>query len=187
MPATALVREMYSRDTADCAAIEVASYKYFDLDFEREVLPMHAWTKQDIEKVMLEPGTRAHLIQEGENDLSVIVGYFIFDLQEDALLLRRLIVHPDYRRSGFGQMMLHRMWMKALYSRQRKTIKAYIREDDLKTCQFFAKMNFKPTLVRGHNTDGSDSYLYSYVVAEYLPGRGPGDDVREAGQGEWTE
>jgi GNAT superfamily N-acetyltransferase len=133
-----------------------------DPDFGVPTLGDCAWSAEDYIACLEEDATRGWGLFEGP----VLVGVFIYELERGSYDVRRLLVHPDYRRAGFASLMLHRLYVRCLKNTKRRVITTHVDERNVEACRFFAHFNFVPTLARGHFGQDRDAVKFTFEVAE---------------------
>ncbi len=158
-------RRITADDPPALAEIEYLSHLGVDPDFGVERFGPHGWTAADIEACLLEERTRGWLVEERADDP---VAYFVYEVMDDHYAVRRLLVHPDYRRGDFGRTILHALYQRIARSATRKRLVAAVREDDLETCTWLAHVGFKSRLVRGGWGDDLDAVEFTFETAEQL-------------------
>lgn len=158
----ACFKKIYQADLAAIVAIEHASHSNVDEDFETEVVSEHCWLEKDIKGVLAEGTTTGWVVMEGP----VYVAYYLLDTEPDGWFIRRLVVHPDYRKADFGRTILWRIYQKMVRSHTRKTLRAYVRENDVETCRWMAHMLFKSKVIRGGWDDKMDAIEFSFVTTD---------------------
>lgn len=144
------VRWMIRRDMAEVLEIEKLS-------------EWHAWQEEDFLKCLRE---RNCIGMVAERNCQVI-GFMIYDLLKHALLLRKMAVHPDFRRQGFATAMIGKLQSK-LASHRRVRILADVRETNLSAQLFFRANLFQATRVRPafFEDSGEDAYRMVYRLGE---------------------
>lgn len=153
------MREIFRRDMEEIVEMEHLSHRFFDPDFERDAVRGTVWGEEEVKAVLAEPHTRGYVMEQGP----VIVGYWIYELEKDRYSIRRLLVHPDYRKSGFGSMMVDHLQSRSHRHHKRRRVSVVVSEQDFGVCEFFAKLGFKPRLLRSRDGSSSDNFEYLFV------------------------
>lgn len=158
---TGKARTMVKSDLDALVIIENESFLQKDPDFGVLSVSNEAWTKKEISRCAFkEEKTLGWVLEEGEGN---IVGYFIWEAVKDGLLIRRLLIHPQYRLAGFGRAVLQKLHEKILEAKVRKTLTAYVNERDVATCKWMAHMKFKSSLVRKGWDDDTDAVKFTFT------------------------
>lgn len=140
--------------------IDAAAYTYFDPDFEIQTVHPDAWTESGLGDWMDTSNWSGWICYDEDNEP---VGYLVYELKRSYYLLTALVVHPTYRRRGYGSAMLLKLYDKLKKSELRSNVVVYIRETDLASCNFFKKAAFRSKLVPGYYTDGMDAVRFDLV------------------------
>jgi GNAT superfamily N-acetyltransferase len=162
-------RKIFARDLKTLVQIENESFLTEDRDFGVKAVSEEAWTKATLEEVLAEDNTRGWAILEDEHSERVI-GYCIYEIEEEAYLIRRLLIHPKFRDQDIGRTLLHRLYQKIVYSETRKTLRAIIGDKDIfiPTYKWLAHMDFKSKVIRRGWDDDTDAIEFSFTTAEYI-------------------
>lgn len=133
----------------------------------REVLEMERacfrcpWTRDDFLAVA-KPSNVMFLVAEAHKQL---VGYVIYELQEDSLRVLNLAVDPEWQREGVGWRMLERLKGRLAIG-NRKFILADVCEYNLDAQLFFSYCGFRAIgVVADCFDDGSAAYRFRYSLS----------------------
>lgn len=157
-------RKMCHSDIPALVEMENLSHLGPDPDFGVVCVSQHAWGRGDLEGALEDHAVQKYVVLEGQ----VTVGYFLYGLHPHAIWIDRLLIHPNYRRSDFGRSVLYRLYQKAARSERRRTLKAWVREDDLPTCRWMARMGFKSRAVRRGWSDDLDAVEFFFTATRVL-------------------
>ena len=164
-------RKVYTADLKYLARLEAESGLWHDPDFDRVCLNPWVWDFNDVRNVLVEPQTAGWLVTDGMGNLA---GYFVYEPDgKDALLIRRLVVHPKFRLQDYGRTILHHLYQRIVRSEKRKTLRVLVRENDTDTCRWFAHMGFKSRLVRRGWSDDLDAVEFSFTTAKHAEDESP--------------
>jgi L-amino acid N-acyltransferase YncA len=160
------LRTMVKADLNALELIENESFFDEDPDFEIMTVSNQAWTKREIRRCAFkEEKTLGWVVEEGQGN---IVGYYIYEEVSDGILIRRLIIHPQYRNSGFGRTVITKLYEKVAESKTKKTLSAIINERDILTCKWMAHMGFKSKLIRQGWDDDTDAVKFTFTATRCL-------------------
>lgn len=144
------VRWMIRRDYPEVLAIERESFT-------------NPWTEDDLLRALRNRNCIGMICENGEP----IIGYMIYELHKNKLRILNFAVHPQWRRSGIGKVMIQRLIDK-LSSHRRTRIEIYLRETNLPAQLFFKRHRFEALRVeRGWFADTDEDAI---VMAFRLPG-----------------
>ena len=93
---------MLKRDLKDVVDIEKKSCSVEDEDFGI-MIANYAWTSNKFISFIKKTNTYAYVIKEGE----LIVGFFLLEVKDSEVLIERICVDKNYRKSGFGKEILN--------------------------------------------------------------------------------
>jgi len=149
-PIAAQIRWMIKRDMPEVLAIEQAS---FDTP----------WTEEDFLNALRQRNCIGMVAETNDS----LVGFVIYELHKQQLLLLNLAVHPQYRRRGVGRQLVERLISK-LSQHRRDKITLEVRERNLPAQLFFKALGFQAVRVlRGYYADtGEDAYVMQYRLAD---------------------
>lgn len=157
-------RKVYERDLPALVEMEALAHLWDDPDFGLRCVSPHAWTAADITAVLEEEDTRCWVVDEVDGN---IIAYLVYEIEDDAYRVRRLLVHPDYRNCDVGRTVLARLYQKIVKSESRKTLRVRVREDDVPTCRWLARMKFASRLVRGGWNADLDGVEFTFTTTEH--------------------
>lgn len=162
----ATFRRMTKADLKELVAMENEAFCRYDPDFGVATVHPDAWTAKDISEVAFEEEyTRGWVIEEGNGN---IVAYYIYELEDEAYRIRRLLVHSDYRCSDFGRNILWALSEKICKSEHRKTLVGWVSERDVMTCEWMAHMGFASKLIKQGWDNDTDAVEFTYTTTEYV-------------------
>lgn len=156
MSETATFRSIQTSDLPTLADMENRANLWTDPDFGIEVVSPRAWNEADIAHVLSEPETRGWAIEEGQGNL---VAYCLWEPEDDGYRIRRLLVHPDYRKCNFGRTILGKLYRKCVRSQTRKTLRALVNLEDRAACEWLRRMTFSSKLIRRDSDDVEFSFV----------------------------
>jgi len=103
-------------------------------------------------------------------DYSEVLGFMIYQLSKQKLIVLNMAVQPDSRRQGFGRMALQRLKEK-LHQQRRTSVQARVTEDNLNAHLFFSGCGFRcEKTERGEN--GRDRLVFAYRILEEVSKEG---------------
>lgn len=147
------IRWMIRRDMPEVLAIEAASYA-------------EPWGEEDF----LERLRRRNVIGyvaavDGPHGSDVVVGFFVFELHADHLVILNLAVHPDHRLQGLGRAMIGKMAGK-LSDHRRTHLTADVDEANLDAHLFLKACGLRAThVISGGDPSGRDAYTFECRVS----------------------
>lgn len=142
------VRWMIRVDLDTVTSIERASFK-------------QAWSYADFVDEVRERDRVAMVVELPRSNR--VAGYMIYRLLRRNLVLRRMAVHPDFRRCGLGRALINKLKAK-LSAQRREYIECLVDDRDLYAHLFFSAMDFRADMVVRDcwaDTEG-DGYLFRY-------------------------
>jgi len=100
-------------------------------------------------------------------DGRTLVGYLVYSVLGNSILIHRVAVAPRHRRRGVGRKLIQSLMGKLRSMRQRR-ITIVVRDTELPTHLFFKAMGFVATAtLRGHfDRPVADGYLFDFCKAE---------------------
>ena len=134
--------------------IELASNTVEDPDFGL-VPTLNFWTEIDFAKYGKKTNTSGIVIKEGDS----VVGFCVYEKKQDKLVIDKLVVHPLFRRSKFGTVLI-------TYVVAENNVKVYqfiVRETDISSIEFYRTFKFKSRLSLNHFKDGEDAIIFYKV------------------------
>lgn len=143
---------MLKRNLKDVVDIEKKSCSVEDEDFGTMVVD-YAWSSSDFIKFIKKPNTYAYVIKEGD----LVVGFFLLEIKDSEVLIERICVDKNYRRSGFAKEILNFIYKKDY----RKKITHICREEDVESINFFKSIGFTGKLIKKHFGDDIDGIKFS--------------------------
>ena len=154
------IRPVEPTDLKQLVEGETRSHLWYDPDLERQAVRSDALDIDGLMALISEPRTRTLTLLEGR----AIVGLLCYELTRDGVILRRLQIHPNFRRNGFASRALE--WLAALMqkSQKRRKITVYVHEWDLDSQRFYASLHFRTKLARDHYGPGQDAYQFTFRV-----------------------
>lgn len=140
------IRWMIRRDMPEVLAIETKNFEW-------------PWAEEDFIRCLRQRNCIGMVAEYQEK----VVGFMIYELHKDRLVLLNFAVHPDFQHRTVGTQMVSKLKSK-LSSQRRRQIEIMLRESNLDAQLFFKEQQFKARQVfRGqyHETD-EDAYLMIY-------------------------
>lgn len=144
------IRWMIRRDMPETMAIEHAAFD-------------HPWTEGEILTNLRDRSCIGMVAEHGGK----VVGYMIYFLRKKHLEVKKLVIHPDYRRSGIGHQMVGKLVGK-LSNHRRPSLALLVRESNVDGLLFLRSQGFKAVrLARGAYDDtGEDGVDMRYLLQE---------------------
>lgn len=107
----------------------------------------------------------AEIIDNKRVDNNKIVGYFLYELYKNKIIITNLAVHPEYRRMSIGTQMIEKLKTK-LSPYRRIRINLEVRETNLEAQLFFKYNGFRAiSIIRNLYRDtNEDAYLMQFVI-----------------------
>lgn len=142
------IKLLLKKNLRSIVEIEKKNCTIEDPDFG-EMVSKKAWNSSDFVNFIKKKNTYTYTISEGP----IIVGFLLFEVKENELLIERICIDKDFRRSGFGKEFLDFIHSKKY---RNKTV-FYCKEDDVPTIKFFKKNDFIANLEKNYfdiNDDG---------------------------------
>ena len=103
-------------------------------------------------------------------DYSEVLGFMIYQLSKQKLIILNMAVQPESRRQGYGRMSIERLKDK-LHKQRRTSVQAHVTEDNLDAHLFFSKCGFRcEKTERGDN--GRDRLVFAYRILEEISKEG---------------
>jgi ribosomal-protein-alanine N-acetyltransferase len=143
-------RWMIRRDMPDVLAIEDASFEF-------------PWREEEFLYWLRRRNCIGMVAEYGER----VVGFMVYELHDDRVVLLNFAVAPEFRRQSVGLQMLPYL-IRKLSSHRRTQITLDIRESNLSGQQFFRACGFQAVdVIREQYEDtGEDAYVMSYLFFE---------------------
>lgn len=117
-----------------------------------------AWTEPELMEVLRQKNCIG-LVAEYER---CIVGFAVYELHANTLILRRIGVDNRCRRQGIGRQIVERIAGK-LKPQSRRFLDATVSESNLEAQLFFQACGFVAVdMMRGEGLRGEDAYLMRY-------------------------
>ena len=147
------IRWLISRDLPAVLAIDAAS---FDRPWSENRFLRHLHQRNCIGMVAVVPRVEAD---------EEIVGFMVFTLEHDSIDLRRLAVHPSWRRESVGRQLVAKLVGK-LSEHRRPLLATVVREGNLAAQLWLRACGLRACeVVRGHYGDtGEDGYLFRWAA-----------------------
>jgi len=119
------------------------------------------WGRQDIiESQRHKNGTGLTI----KNEEDKLIGYVIYFFDKNKIIIRRLAVHPDFKRTGVGTMLVKTLIDK-LSDERFRSIYLVTRETNLPSLLFFKNLKFISTIKKNYY---NDFVVQDGVVMEYF-------------------
>ena len=140
------IRWMIRRDMPSVLAIENESFEF-------------PWSEEEFIRSLRQRNCIGMVAELNE----VVVGFMIYELHKNRLHILNFAVHQDYRRSGVGRSMLHKLVGKLSYQR-RSRILLEVRETNLPAQLFFKSAGFQAVSVLREFYEDSpeDAYVMQF-------------------------
>jgi ribosomal protein S18 acetylase RimI-like enzyme len=135
------IKLLLKKNLRSIVEIEKRNCTTEDPDFG-EMISKKAWNSSDFVNFIKKKNTYTYTISEGP----IIVGFLLFEVKENELLIERICIDIDFRKSGFGKELLDFIYNKKYANK----ITFYCKEDDVCSIQFFKKNNFVANLEKNH-------------------------------------
>lgn len=147
-PVRVHIRWMIRRDMPEVLAIEHAGFEY-------------PWCEEEFLRILRQRNCIGMVAELGER----VVGFMIYELHKNKLVILDFAVHPEMAKQGIGTQMVAKLAGK-LSSHRRTKIVLHLRETNLDGQLFFSKQGFRAQEVaREHFGDtGEDAYLMQYLL-----------------------
>lgn len=138
--------------------IDYMSHKHMADKRGDKSLIKRRWLLKQYERFLSRKGTRGYVMEEGEDN---VIGFLLVDFSNtDEFHITRLVIDPNYRRSGFGSELFRTAVLlngkKSMCSRF--VVMAY--EEDLELQQFMSKKGFSCRLVKNQFGPGRDGISF---------------------------
>lgn len=150
------IRWMIRRDMPEVLNIEQGSFEF-------------PWSEDDFIRCLRQRNCIG-MVAEHDNR---VVGFMIYELNQNHLHILNFAVRPDYRRKDVGRRMADKLIGK-LSQQRRSRVVLEVRETNLAAQVFFRKMGFRATSVLRDFYDDTteDAYVmhYEIPVASSSPG-----------------
>lgn len=103
-------------------------------------------------------------------DYSEVLGFMIYELHKQKLIILNMAVQPVSRRQGFGRLAIDRLKVK-LTQQRRTSVQAHVTEDNMNAHLFFSACGFRcEKTERGDN--GRDRLVFAYRILEEVSKEG---------------
>lgn len=118
------------------------------------------WTEADFLKQL----RRREVIGMVAEKFTQILGFIVYELDEDRVRLLSLAVHPDWRRSRIGSQLVTKLKRK-LASHRRRKLEAIVSDSKMEVHQFLNFNDMKATVVKDdyrfiYETNGEDEHVF---------------------------
>ena len=140
-------RWMVRRDMAEVLSIESKSFET-------------PWCEPDFLGMLRKQDTIGIVADSGD----AVVGFAIYRLRKDRVVIENIAVHPDWRSMGVGTMLVDKLKGK-LKPQHRTAVELFVPELADYAIRFFAKRGFRAQSV-GESGDGISVYLMRYEIPE---------------------
>lgn len=110
-------------------------------------------------------------LRDSSKKLDGVCGFFVYELNRDAVPILKLKVDPAYRGRGCGRKMIDHLKDK-LHPKRRTRLLIDIHERNRDGILFLQRQQFKAMAVlRSYYHDGSDSYAMTYDINAFANAR----------------
>jgi len=143
---------MIRRDMPEVIRIENKSFEF-------------RWSEEDFIACLRQRNCIGMIAEHNE----LIIGFIIYELNEDRLNVINLAVDPQWRRRGVGTAMINKLIGKLSHQR-RNRILLEVRETNLNALLFLRNNGFRAiNILKDHYDDSQeDAYLMQYRISETL-------------------
>lgn len=150
---TVQIRHMIKRDLDEVLLIEEQAFQF-------------AWTREEF-CFCLARKTCLGIVAEYQEK---IVGFSVYEFQEDCLQVLNFAVTAHLRRMSIGEQLVKTLICKML-SQNRNSIYLAVRETNLAAQLFFRQMGFEAEgiLVGEYEDTDEDAYVMRYALDSYKP------------------
>ncbi|MBI3322733.1 MAG: ribosomal protein S18-alanine N-acetyltransferase [Candidatus Omnitrophica bacterium] len=135
------------------------------LEIEQEAF-VNPWSEDDFTRVLRQRNIRLWVAEKDDK----VVGFMIYELHKHHLHILNFAVGRQFRRTGIGRNMVHKLASK-LSAQRKNRITLEVRESNLKAQKFFRSMGFRAVNVFRNYYEDSDEDAYHMVY--HLPSDGP--------------
>ena len=94
------------------------------------------YRKEHVERVLRDKKAFALVVLENQQ----LVGFVLYYVDKNHYIICRMAVHPDYRKKGYGKMLLNVLCSKL--SPLKKHVDIVLKESNVGAQQFFKSLNF---------------------------------------------
>ena len=93
-----------------------------------------------------------------------IIGYMVYELNKDHIVILNLAVESDFQRRNVGSQLLKRL-MEKLSSTKRNRMTVTVRESNLSAQMFFSAHDFRATSIikKSYEENDEDAYVMQYT------------------------
>ena len=128
-----------------------------------------SWTEQDFCYLLAKPRCIGMVIELPRPNVS-LVGFMLYELYENRIVLVNFAVSPSHRRIGIGTQLMDHLKHK-LSSHRRTRIVLEVRETNLNAQLFFRSQKFRATKLirRSYDDTGEDAIYMSYRSGDNGP------------------
>ncbi len=149
------IKLLLKKNLKNIVEIEKRNCTIEDPDFG-EMISKKAWTSSDFIDFIKKRNTYTYVISENQ----IIIGFLLFEVKENELLIERICVDKQYRRCGFGKEMLKFVYNKK-YSNK---ISFYCKENDIDSIKFFQKCDFVAKLEKNYFGNDEDAIKFTKEI-----------------------
>ena len=149
------IKLLLKKNLRSIVEIEKKNCTIEDPDFG-EMVSKKAWNSSNFVDFVKKKNTYSYTISEG----TLIIGFLLFEVKENELLIERICIDKDFRRSGFGKEFLNFIHAK----KYRNKIVFYCKEDDISSIKFFKKNDFIASLEKNYFDFDDDAIKFTKEV-----------------------
>lgn len=149
------IKFLLKKNLKDIVDIEKKNCTIEDPDFGNMV-GEHAWTSNMFIDFIKKPNTYTYTINEGD----LIVGFLLFEVKQNEVLIERISIDKDFRKSGFGKMFLDFIIEK----NYRNKIIYFCKENDVESINFFKNNKFIGKLEQNYFSNGVDAIKFTKEI-----------------------
>ena len=137
------------------------------LRIEAESFGVNRWSEEEFLACLRQRNVIGVVIAR---DCYEVVGFMIYQLSKQKLIVLNMAVQPASRRQGFGRLALQRLKDK-LHQQRRTIVQANVTEDNVNAHLFFSGCGFRcEKTERGDN--GRDRLVFAYRILEEVSKEG---------------
>jgi ribosomal-protein-alanine N-acetyltransferase len=131
------------------------------MEIERQSFD-HPWSRCQLLDKIAEDEAIAVVVEA--INIDKVIGYMIYESQNEYIQLSAIAVHPYYRLQGVGSSLLFKLTNDLISLYRRKNLTALVRETNLGAQLFFAANKWKAVkIIKGYNEDNKPEDVYQFV------------------------
>lgn len=149
------IKLLLKKNLKDVVDIEKRNNTIEDPDFGIMVED-HAWSSNKFINFIKKKNTYTYTISEGD----LIVGFLLFEVREKDVVIERICIDKNFRKSGFGTQLLNFVYEK----NYKDKIIYFCKENDNDSINFFKKNNYIGKLERNYFGNGVDAIKFTREI-----------------------